>query len=83
MSMAAACSESDPQPQFISASRVATSSECPDGGAVVEGGVDVNNNGVLDPSEVDAAVTQVVCDEDDGMPGERGPDGLNALLQTA
>ncbi|MEO1334154.1 MAG: hypothetical protein AAFV29_00865, partial [Myxococcota bacterium] len=83
-STAAACSDTaDPPPSFVSASRVATSSECPGGGAVVEVGTDANRNGMLDPAEVDESRTQVICNPEDGEPGERGPDGLNALLRTA
>jgi OmcA/MtrC family decaheme c-type cytochrome len=57
-------------------SLVATSPEpaganCPFGGTKIEQGVDTNNNGVLDPSEVDAAATSYVCVI--GPPGALSP----------
>ncbi len=79
-----ACSdESDPEPRILSVAREATSTECANGGAVVESGLDSNNNAMLEAGEIDAATTQIVCDGADGTPGGLGPDGLNAVVRTA
>jgi len=45
---------------------VAGSTECPYGGTKIEVGLDANNNGTLDASEVIAVQTKVVCN---GAPG--------------
>lgn len=47
---------------------------CPNGGDLIQAGVDDNNNGVLDPSEVDSDVE--VCDGQDGVDGSSGQDGV-------
>jgi len=58
---------------------------CPGGGVLVETGIDDDADGVLDPSEVDAAVE--VCDGSDGMSGSdgmmgmRGPAGMSSLIR--
>ena len=49
--------------------------DCPNGGILVETGIDENGNGVLDDNEVDA--TEKVCN---GTQGPAGSDGLNALI---
>ncbi|HTJ42905.1 MAG TPA: OmcA/MtrC family decaheme c-type cytochrome [Kofleriaceae bacterium] len=45
---------------------------CPDGGVKIEVGVDANDNGILDDSEVNAASTQYVCNGN----------GKNSLVRT-
>ncbi len=40
---------------------------CPQGGAKVEVGLDANGNGVLDPTEVNAAATTYVCNGPNGL----------------
>jgi DNA-binding beta-propeller fold protein YncE len=37
--------------------------QCPFGGQQIETGVDINSDGVLDASEVDAAQTQIICNQ--------------------
>lgn len=37
--------------------------QCPFGGQQIETGVDINSDGVLDASEVDAAQTQIMCNQ--------------------
>lgn len=70
--------------------QVLTSSEpsganCPAGGTKVEYGLDSNANGVLDPTEINAALTRYVCNGatgamgatgTQGATGPRGPSGL-------
>jgi OmcA/MtrC family decaheme c-type cytochrome len=48
---------------------------CANGGTKIEVGLDVNGNGVLDPSEVNAASTVYVCNGGSG--------GKNALVKTS
>lgn len=52
----------------------ATSAACPNGGIVVNGGIDSNGNKVLDDSEITS--TQNVCN---GTPGTNGTNGANGL----
>ncbi len=52
--------------------------ECPFGGILVETGVDVNSNGILENTEVDEA--HKVCNGEDGLVGRHG---LNALVNVA
>lgn len=61
--------------------------DCPNGGVLVETGIDENGNGVLDPEEVDD--THKVCNGQDGRTGASGatgpagptgPAGFNALV---
>lgn len=62
-------------------------SDCPNGGILVESGIDENGNGLLDDDEVDTA--EKVCngldgadgvDGSDGMDGSDGADGLASLI---
>lgn len=52
---------------------------CPDGGDLIQAGVDDNNNGTLDASEVDSSIE--VCDGEAGADGQNGVDGQNTLLK--
>ncbi len=64
--------------------------DCPNGGILVETGIDENKNGVLDDSEVDnsnklcngldGADGSNGADGTDGVDGNDGADGLNALV---
>ena len=54
--------------------------DCPEGGILVETGIDENGNGVLDPDEVDD--THKVCNGatgERGVPGQQGPRGADGL----
>lgn len=53
---------------------------CSNGGSVISLGDDLNNNGVLDASEVTNAV--VVCNGSNGSPGHDGTNGLNGTNGT-
>ena len=54
---------------------------CPFGGTKIETGLDANNNGVLDPSEVDAAATTYVCNF--GPNGTISPStGINVAVKS-
>lgn len=51
---------------------------CLNGGAIVLAGTDLNDNTVLDSSEVSA--TQAICNGQNGTNGTNGVDGHNALI---
>ncbi len=51
---------------------------CPNGGILVETGIDENGNGLLDDDEVDE--THPVCNGQPGPQGDPGQDGKNALV---
>lgn len=52
--------------------------DCPTGGILIETGIDINANGLLDVSEV--SKTQKVCNGTVGAAGVNGANGLNALV---
>jgi hypothetical protein len=61
------------------------SSSCPTGGVTVQYGVDVNCNGVLDPSEINNTLTQNICNGavgNTGAAGAAGTNGLNTLANS-
>ena len=49
---------------------------CTTGGIKIEYGLDANNNGILDLSEINAALTKYVCNGATGLTGPQGPIGL-------
>ena len=55
--------------------------DCPNGGILVESGIDENGNGLLDDNEVDK--TEKVCNGQDGADGSDGSNGLDALVSTS
>jgi len=52
---------------------------CATGGVKLEYGLDANSNGVLDISEIDATLTQYVCNGSAGPQGPIGTTGLTGL----
>ena len=48
---------------------------CANGGQMLQFGLDVNVNGILDAGEINAALTRYVCNGDDGPIGPAGPAG--------
>ncbi len=54
---------------------------CVSGGIKIQVGVDDNNDGTLQPEEVDA--TSYVCNGTDGTVGTNGTNGHNALVKTS
>ena len=47
--------------------------DCPNGGVIIEYGIDENGNGTLEDTEVDGQ--HIVCHGKDGLDGEHGEDG--------
>lgn len=58
---------------LVSASEEPPGANCEFGGVKIESGRDTNQNGVLDPDEVEE--TFYVCNGEDGTPGPPGPPG--------
>jgi hypothetical protein len=56
---------------------------CATGGVILEYGLDANGNGVLDVSEIDATLTQYVCNGSAGPQGPIGATGLTGAQGTA
>lgn len=56
------------------ATGIATTIQCPTGGTIVKAGLDLNNNGTLDYSEVTS--TAVICNGLQGAVGATGPQGI-------
>lgn len=54
--------------------------DCPNGGVVINQGIDTNRNGKIDPSEVTGSET--LCHGRDGKDGEHGTNGQNGICQT-
>lgn len=76
-----ACGDGNVQqlPDSLTATRDATEAECTDGGIVFLTGLDDDGDGALGESEVDDA--QIVCSPEDGMPGDDGSPGRDALIR--
>jgi uncharacterized protein (TIGR02145 family) len=53
---------------------------CTNGGVKVESGLDANNNGILDPAEVNALLTTYVCNGLTGAQGIQGLPGTNGAV---
>ncbi len=58
---------------LVNASAEPPGANCELGGVKIETGRDINQNGVLDPDEVEE--TYYVCNGEDGIPGPPGPPG--------
>ncbi len=54
----------------------AAGANCTTGGIKVEYGLDANNNGTLDATEINAALSKYVCNGADGASGAQGIQGL-------
>jgi len=59
-----------------------SSTTCPRGGVKLEYGLDANGNGVLEVSEINATLTQYVCNGLNGNYGPQGIAGKNSLVKT-
>jgi hypothetical protein len=52
---------------------------CTTGGVKIEYGLDANNNGTLDASEINASLTKYVCNGATGATGAQGPQGIQGV----
>lgn len=62
---------------LVKTSAEAAGSNCAEGGTKIEVGVDANENGVLDASEVNASLTTYACN------GDTGETGVQTLVKTS
>ena len=65
------------QNALVKTSLEAAGANCINGGVKVESGLDANNNGILDPAEVNALLTTFVCNGSAGAQGIQGLPGTN------
>ncbi len=66
----------DGQNTLVKTTTEAAGANCTTGGVKIEYGLDANNNGTLDVSEVNASLTKYVCNGAVGATGAQGPIGL-------
>jgi uncharacterized protein (TIGR03382 family) len=66
---------------LVSVTDEAAGDNCAAGGKKVEAGLDANDNGVLDPAEVDQ--TTYICNGTDGQTGGDGTPGSQSLVETS
>jgi hypothetical protein len=57
---------------LVATTTIAAGSQCSTGGVKLEYGLDINNNGLLDASEITSSLTKYVCN---GAIGSTGPSG--------
>lgn len=65
----------DGKTALINTSVEPSGTNCPNGGTKIEVGLDINSNGVLDNSEINASQTKYVCNGPQGIAGPQGPTG--------
>ena len=65
---------------LVNATSESVGLNCTTGGKKIQSGLDLNNNGILDSSEV--LQTGYVCNGATGATGESGTNGLNSLVKT-
>jgi hypothetical protein len=77
----------DGKTALINTSVEPSGTNCPNGGTKIEVGLDINSNGVLDNSEINASQTKYVCNGPQGIAGPAGPTsssiGANAAFSDA
>ena len=64
------------QNTLVKTTTEATGANCTTGGVKIEYGLDANNNGILDISEINATLTKYVCNGAVGATGAQGIQGL-------
>ena len=64
------------QNTLVKTTTEAAGANCTTGGVKIEYGLDANNNGTLDLSEINATLTKYVCNGAVGATGSQGPIGL-------
>jgi hypothetical protein len=61
---------------LVATTTIGSSVQCATGGVKLEYGLDINNNGLLDASEITASLTNYVCNGTVGATGPQGSIGL-------
>ena len=68
------------QNTLVKTTTEAAGANCTTGGVKIEYGLDANNNGTLDLSEINATLTKYVCNGAVGATGSQGPIGLTGAV---
>ena len=71
------------QNTLVKTTTEATGANCTTGGVKIEYGLDANNNGILDVSEINATLTKYVCNGAVGATGAQGAQGLQGATGSA
>ena len=64
---------------LVATTTVTAGAQCPTGGIKLEYGLDINNNGLLDASEITSSLTKYVCNGAVGATGPQGPAGAQGI----
>lgn len=64
---------------LVATTTVTAGAQCPTGGVKLEYGLDINNNGLLDASEITSSLTKYVCNGAVGATGPQGPAGAQGI----
>lgn len=64
------------QNSLVKTTTEAAGANCTTGGVKVEYGLDANNNGTLDASEINASLTKYICNGTQGIQGTTGATGI-------
>ena len=67
------------QNTLVKTTTEAAGANCTTGGIKIEYGLDANNNGTLDLSEINASLTKYVCNGATGAAGAQGPQGIQGV----
>ena len=67
---------SNGQNTLVKTSNEAAGANCTTGGVKIEYGLDANNNGTLDISEINATLTKYICNGSVGVTGAQGTQGI-------
>ena len=68
---------------LVATTTVSAGVQCPTGGVKLEYGLDINNNGLLDATEITSSLTKYVCNGSVGATGATGPQGPIGLTGPA
>jgi hypothetical protein len=73
---------SNGQNTLVKSTTEAAGANCTTGGVKIEYGLDANNNGTLDISEINATLTKYVCNGAVGATGAQGAQGIQGVAGT-
>ena len=68
---------------LVKTTNISASTNCSNGGYILEYGLDNNNNGILDLAEINPSLTKYICNGADGTTGATGPQGSIGLTGPA
>ena len=68
------------QNTIVKTSTETASANCINGGVKIEYGLDVNNNNILDLTEINIALTKYICNGNNGLNGAQGSPGIDGQI---